>query len=403
MGLIVQLSFPGGLMLNVNSAYQVETVGADALACFFESFSVAYKQIEQSLLLLELDSSDEKLIFELIQAISAIQTSLHEIGFEELENLTTSIIDLLIEIQNKQLQFESVISDIILLAIDDIKTIMEKIIDGSERCVLLDRMPKVCESIRQITEVDDMQLDAVAKDALLLLDPSTEIIETAISSKASFESLFESTAPDEEELAAYGVEESEDFVFFRAVSEPLETRAHYWRGRSQRMLRLALKMNDHADRPVDPNQLAAAVYMHDVAMALLPLDIINSEDKLSEEDLLKIKEHPKISYELLRYMKQWSLAAQMVLQHHERPDGSGYPYQLKDNEICEGAKILAIVDAIDARTHERVHSCLLKRPLLRAAMEVSKNSDMQFSNYWVDIFRQVFQKMRKQEMDSAIS
>jgi HD-GYP domain-containing protein (c-di-GMP phosphodiesterase class II) len=395
--LIVQLNLPGGENVKCEWRLSGEYSGADALAGFFESFSAAYKNIEQSLLMLELDSSDEKLIFELIQSVSVIQSSLHEIGFEELEQLTISIVDLLIEIQNKQLQFETVISDILLLAIDDIRTIMEKIIDGSERCVLLDRMPKVCESISQITRVDESHLHSATKDALLLLDPSIEIIETAISPKASFES----QAPDEEELAAYGVEENEDFIFFRGVSEPLETRAHYWRGRSQRMLRLALKMNDHAGRPVDPNQLAAAVYMHDVGMALLPLDIINSEGQLSEEDLLQVKEHPKVSYELLRYMKQWSVAAQMVLQHHERSDGSGYPYQLKDVEICEGAKILAIIDAIDARTHERVHSRMLKRPLLRAAMEISKNADMQFSSQWVAVFREVFQQMRKQKMESS--
>ena len=53
-------------MSNVNSAYQVDTVGADALEGFFKKFSASYKEIEQSLLLLELDTSDEKLIFELI-------------------------------------------------------------------------------------------------------------------------------------------------------------------------------------------------------------------------------------------------------------------------------------------------------------------------------------------------
>ena len=96
-------------------------------------------------------------------------------------------------------------------------------------------------------------------------------------------------------------------------------------------------------------------------------------------------------------MKQWRQAAEMVLQHHERMDGTGYPYGLKESEICEGAKILAIVDAIDARTHERAHMTLLKRPLLRAAMEIGKHSEKQFSSYWADIFKSVFQKMRKQE------
>ena len=136
--------------------------------------------------------------------------------------------------------------------------------------------------------------------------------------------------------------------------------------------------------------------MHDVGMALLPLDVINSNDKLPENELKLIKDHPKTGFELLRFMKQWASAAEIVLQHHERVDGTGYPYGLQESEICEGAKIIAIVDAIDARTHERAHATMLKRPLLRAAMEIGKNSDKQFSLYWADIFKDVFQQMRKQ-------
>jgi len=230
-----------------------------------------------------------------------------------------------------------------------------------------------------------------------------EIIEPHITTSDSLINLFQNNGPDEEELAAYGVEENEDFIFFRGLAEPLETRANYWRGRSQRMLRLALKMNDEAGRPVDPTQLAAAVYMHDVGMALLPLEVINSSTSLSKEELDLVKKHPIISFELLRYMKQWSEAAGIVLQHHEKMDGSGYPYGLKENDICEGAKIIAIVDAIDARTHERVHSMLLKRPLLRAAMEIGKNSDNQFSAYWSNIFKKVFQQMRKHVTEVEIS
>jgi HD-GYP domain-containing protein (c-di-GMP phosphodiesterase class II) len=163
------------------------------------------------------------------------------------------------------------------------------------------------------------------------------------------------------------------------------------------MLRLALKMNDMADRPVDPTQLAAAIYMHDAGMALIPLSVINSKDSLTEQDREKMEQHPQIGYELLRYMKDWSEASLMVLQHHERMDGSGYPQGLKENEICDGAKIIAIADAMDARTHERAHATLMKRPLLRAAMEISKKADTQFSSYWVDIFSTVFHEMRQQE------
>ena len=380
----------------MNAVYQVDTVDADALAHFFESYSTAYQEIEQALLMLELDPTDEQMLSDLDSAVQSIQHALENIGFNELICLTSTLSGLISAIKAHEVRFQTVISDILLLAVDDIKSILEKIIDGDQRCVMLQRMPRVCQTISSISQVDQFHQENVIKDTLLLLDPSTEILETT-SESASLSNLFDETPPDEEELAAYGVEENEDFVFFRHLSEPLETRAHYWVGRSQRMLRLALRMNDMADRPVDPNQLAAAVYMHDAGMALLPLDVINHSSNLSEEEIKQMKEHPRIGYELLRYMKQWKEAATIVLQHHERVDGSGYPYGLKENEICEGAKILAIVDAIDARTHERAHATMLKRPLLRAAMEIGKHADTQFSAKWVDVFKDIFHQMRKQQ------
>ena len=389
-------------MSNMSVVYQVDTVGADALAHFFESYSSAYQKIEQALLMLELDADDKEQLAELHGAVTTIRGALEHIGFNELICLTTTLNELVDSIAQGQVRFQTVISDIILLAVDDIKSILEKIIDGDERCVLLQRMPRVCDTIGNIILSDDIHRENVIKDAMLLLDPTTELLQPTISDSASLVNLFEESAPDEEELAAYGVEENEDFVFFRGLCEPLEDRARYWKGRSQRMLRLALKMNDHADRPVDPNQLAAAVYMHDVGMALLPVDIINHDSELSAPDIDKVKEHPVIGFELLRYMKQWREAATIVLQHHERVDGTGYPYGLKDPEICEGAKILAITDAIDARTHERAHATLLKRPLLRAAMEIGKHSDTQFSEKWVNVFKDVFQQMRKEQEKSGI-
>lgn len=389
-------------MSRTTAVYEVDTIDADALAHFFKTFSGAYLHIEQALLMLELDATNERFLGELQSAIHSIQEALEKIGLNELLCLTVTLQGLVQSIRDKKVEFHTVISDIVLLAVDDIKVVLEKIIDGETRCVMLERMPRVCATISNIAEVDGFYQDSIIKDALLLLDPSTEILEPHISPSASLVDLFDDSAPDEEELAAYGVEENEDFVFFRALSEPLETRARYWRGRSQRMLRLALKMNDHAGRPVDPNQLAAAVYMHDAGMALLPLDVINHESDLSEDELQQIKEHPKIGFELLRYMKQWREAANIVLQHQERVDGKGYPYGLTENEICDGAKIIAIVDAIDARTHERVHSTLLKRPLLRAVMEIGKHVDTQFSEKWVNVFKQVFHQMRKQQEAQGI-
>ncbi|MCW8955456.1 MAG: HD domain-containing protein [Gammaproteobacteria bacterium] len=388
-------------MTNPTSSYEVDTLDATALMGFFQHFSNAYQQIEQSLLMLEIDPADAQEISALKSALDEIGHSLEDIDFNELAKLTQSLKQLLNYIGQGKLQFETVISDIILLAVNDIKTVLEKAIDGTEHCVMIERLPKVCQALELIGQTDSSHREQVIRDTLLLLDPSTEIMIQDDSEGNYLADLFNNSAPDRMELAAYGVEETDDFIFFRGLSEPLETRARYWQGRSERMLRLALKMNDTADRPVDPNQLAAAIYMHDAGMALLPLSIINANGELTPDQQIQVEQHPEVAYELLRYMKDWSEAAQIVLQHHERMDGSGYPNQLKENEICDGAKILAIVDVIDARTHERAHATLMKRPLLRAAMEISKQADRYFSAYWVDIFRQVFQRVRQQDRQKS--
>ncbi len=382
-------------MSNQNSEQHFKHIGVTALANFFVTFRDSQQQIERTLLNLELSPDDNITLIALQKDIAYIQLSLHDVGLESMQPLTVSLIGLLQDVREEKLAFESLLSDLILLAIEDIKLVIEKIIDGEDRCVLMSRLPRICESIDAIGNAEELNRQGVIKDALLLLDPSIEIIETSISTTDSLKNLFVEYAPDEEELAAYGVEESDDFIFFRALSEPLESRASYWQGRVHRMLRLALKMNDQAGRPVDPNQLAAAVYMHDAGMALLPLDIINCKDSYTNEEREMVQQHPVIGYELMRYMKAWREAAIIVLQHHEYVNGNGYPYGLNDREICDGAKILAIVDAVDARTHERAHVTLLKRPLLRAAIELGQHSGIQFSEQWVDVFKAVFQEVRK--------
>ncbi len=376
-------------------SHQLDQVGANALANFFMHFKLSKHQIEQALLSLEMLPDDEALIAELKQHVLFIQTLLQDIDLNKILPLTTSLNGLIQRISSKHLIFESGLSDLILLAIDDIQLIIEKIVDAEYRCVLLERLPGICECIDTIAIADERNRMVAIKDALLLLDPSIEVFETDMTQSDLMKNLFSSQIPEYEELSIYGVEESDDFIFFRSLSEPIEKREKYWSGRVDRMLRLALKMNDHAGRPVNPNQLAAAVYMHDTGMALIPLSIINSKEKLTTTQVDLIHKHPVIGYELMRYMTNWREASFIVLQHHEQVNGAGYPYGLSDKDICEGAKILAIVDLIDARTHERVHATLLKRPLLRAAIELGKYSDVQFSAKWVNVFKEIFHEVRK--------
>ena len=390
-------------MLNAQPAASPMLANLDAgsLADFFGLITEAHTQMEQSLLLLQIDNEDSQSLSELAMAIDNIHNALADHSLGELRELTGSLLQLIYAVRQRHMPFSTTIGDIILLATQDIKVLIEKALIGDTTLALMKRLPRICVAIKNVAHVDRSMQESMMRDILLLLDTNTEMLDSTTTAAESLRNLFSSADPDDDELVSFGVEVNEDFIFFHGLGEPLESRSNYWQGRNQRMLRLALKMNEQAGRPVEPNQLAAAVYMHDVGMALLPLEIINNESPLTESDLQQIREHPKFGFELLRYMKQWREAAYIVLQHHERMDGSGYPYGLKESEICEGAKILAIVDAVDARTHERTHASTQQQALLRAAMEIGKHSETQFSTYWVNIFKSLFQQMRKQSVETT--
>jgi HD-GYP domain-containing protein (c-di-GMP phosphodiesterase class II) len=170
-----------------------------------------------------------------------------------------------------------------------------------------------------------------------------------------------------------------------------EQRSPFWHGRGLRLLDLALGMNEAADQPVNPAQLAAAVCLHDLGMAFLPLDLLHKDSPLSREERRQMQSHPRQACELLKRMPTWSVASEIILQHQEHADGSGYPKGLKEAEIHPGALLLSIADTFDARTHERAHQTLSKRPRLRAILEINNLSGLQFSGYWVEVFNRTLQ------------
>jgi putative nucleotidyltransferase with HDIG domain len=114
-------------------------------------------------------------------------------------------------------------------------------------------------------------------------------------------------------------------------------------------VKIANKLNLNNDKV---ENIALASLFHDVGKIHIPDKILMKPDKLTEEEMNCVKEHPESGYNMLQdtYYKEIS---KIVRQHHERLDGSGYPKGIKDEDIMIEAKIIGIADAFDAMTTTR--------------------------------------------------
>lgn len=96
-----------------------------------------------------------------------------------------------------------------------------------------------------------------------------------------------------------------------------------------------------------------ASYLHDIGKIVLPSEILNKPGKLNKNEYLLVQEHSKAGYDILRSSDFLYPIAEIVYQHHERLDGSGYPRGLKDDQISLEARIIAVCDVFDAMTSHR--------------------------------------------------
>ena len=103
----------------------------------------------------------------------------------------------------------------------------------------------------------------------------------------------------------------------------------------------------------DLNQLALAGLLHDAGKLMIPTDVLNKQGKLTDDEFTLIKSHVKKGYDIVKNHRLDVRIKDAVIYHHERCDGSGYPFRSKLDEIPDFAKIIAIADVYDAMTSSR--------------------------------------------------
>ncbi len=105
----------------------------------------------------------------------------------------------------------------------------------------------------------------------------------------------------------------------------------------------------------DKSLLLYAAYLHDLGKINIPKEILVSSEKLTKEQWAELKKHPQDGADIIKQMEGFEIVASIVLQHHEKFDGTGYPQGLKGEGICYLARILTVVDSFDAMTNQRTY------------------------------------------------
>jgi HD-GYP domain-containing protein (c-di-GMP phosphodiesterase class II)/DNA-binding NarL/FixJ family response regulator len=171
----------------------------------------------------------------------------------------------------------------------------------------------------------------------------------------------------------------------------VEARDPYTAGHQVRVADLARAIATEMGLPQEKIEgIKMAGTIHDLGKLSIPAEILSKPAKLTNIEFSLIKEHCQKGYEMLKDVESPWLLAQIVLQHHERMDGSGYPQGIKGEDIMQEARILAVADVVEAIASHRPH-----RPSLGidvALEEISRNRGILYNTDAVDVCLKLFRE-----------
>ena len=157
-----------------------------------------------------------------------------------------------------------------------------------------------------------------------------------------------------------------------ALASAIEMRDPYTTGHQERVTKLASAIARELGLSEDQIEcIQVAGIIHDIGKIYVPAEILNKPGKLNEFEFMIIKTHSQVGYKILSKIEfPWPIA-DIVHQHHERVDGSGYPQQLTGKDILLEARILGVADVVEAMSSHRPYRPALGIPV--ALEEISRN------------------------------
>ena len=160
--------------------------------------------------------------------------------------------------------------------------------------------------------------------------------------------------------------------FVECIASALDARDPYTGNHSERVSDMACELCHILELPEEQVQeIHIAGHLHDIGKIGIPDRVLLKEGRLNDEEWQLMKKHPQIGADILQKSAKLSRISAIILHHHERYDGNGYPFGAKGEEIPLGARIIAVCDSIDAMLSNRSYRKAMPFEVCRG--EIEKN------------------------------
>lgn len=194
-----------------------------------------------------------------------------------------------------------------------------------------------------------------------------------------------------------------DLELTTALAKAIDSRDPYTLHHSESVAKFAVRIAEKMNLPKDTcNIVFVGSLLHDIGKIGIPEHILNKPGALTDKEYKIIKSHTVIGHRIIHHVVNYEAhgIADIVLYHHERYDGKGYPYGLKGNQIPLEAQIVTLADSFDAITSNRIYKDGVD--LNTALNEIRKNKGTQFNPEVVDAFLRLYEDSETENNSSLI-
>jgi putative nucleotidyltransferase with HDIG domain len=249
-------------------------------------------------------------------------------------------------------------------------------------------LPDIEEDADESEKVTFVLVPLIAHDKPVgLIDIITDTPEGDITSRdlSLLTILAKQAALAIENVKLYESIKKDQIAIIKALAATVDAKDHYTLGHSQKVSQYSVMVAEELGLSGREHEIIKyAALLHDLGKIALPDDIIKKPSRLSEQEFEVVRKHPSIGAKIIKEIEALAGMVPIVLHHHERFDGKGYPDGLKGEDIPIGARIVHVTDAYDTMVSARAYRDMLPPEL--AISELRKNAGAQFDPKIVDIF-----------------